>query len=55
MNIWSTAEADAWGRDFDYADYMMLCERKDVVPFSERIYYAFKEVFNAHYEEEQNL
>lgn len=47
-NIFGTAEASAWSRDFDHVDYQHLCEAYGVKPVPEPVYAKLCEAFNLH-------
>lgn len=44
-NIWGTAEADAWSRDFGYSDYLRICENRNTKPVSAKVYDMLREAF----------
>lgn len=53
LNIYGTAESEAWCRDFDYADYLMVCSRMSTRPVSEAAYKLFCSAFNQDMEDDQ--
>lgn len=50
MNIWRTPEAEAWCRDFDYENYVLLHKKSNCLaaPFPEKIYDMLCGVFETH-------
>lgn len=47
--MWSTPEANAWSRDFDYENYVLLFKTEFPIgtPFKEETYKAFCKVFES--------
>lgn len=47
-NMWSTVEASAWSRDFDYENYVLLHKKvfPKGTPFSEETYKEFCTIFH---------
>jgi hypothetical protein len=45
--IWSSAEANAWSRDFRYVDYVnTICPAYKVEPVNEHMYKKLRVMFN---------
>lgn len=52
MNIWSTLEAEAWCRGFDYENYHALCVRMSLTALGEKAYNILCEAFQTQLEED---
>jgi hypothetical protein len=52
-NIWGTCEADAYSRDFEYLDYLMICNARNTNPVSEAAYRMFCYAFDQAAEDDQ--